>query len=87
MCVCMCVCVSNCVYDLESSMLRQSTLNVVCCAKENNYFVECKVRIYQLQVVFGNHSDTSRFNRVQIDGGNIKCYKNLDDQIVCNNIV
>jgi hypothetical protein len=82
-----CVCVSNCVYDLEASTMRQSRTNVGCCAKENSCFVECKVCRYELQMVFGNHFDASRLNRVKIDGGNIKFYKELDDQNVRNNIV
>ena len=74
-------------YDLEASTMWQSRPDVGCCAKENNCFVESKVRRYQLKMVFSNRFDTSRFNRVKIDGGNIKFYKELDDQNICNNIV
>jgi len=66
-CVFVCVCVSNCVCDLEASTMRQSSPNVGFCAKEKNCFVECKVRRYQLQMVFVNHFDTGRFNRVKIE--------------------
>ena len=58
------MCVSNCVYDLEASTMGQSRPNVGCCAKENNCSVECKVRRYKLQMVFGNYFDKSKFNRV-----------------------
>jgi len=67
--------------------MRQSRPDVGCCAKENNCFVESKVCTYQLYMVFGNHFDTSRFNRVKFDGGNIKIYEELVDQNLRNKIV
>jgi len=37
-------------------------------------------------MVFVNHFDTGRFNQVKIEIWNMKFYKELDDQILCNNI-